>query len=652
MSRQSVLTALVVVGIILGGSCSTQRKLARLKDGGAAAEIEIAREESYVPQLAEKAVTRDTLKIKDDEGNEFLIMKAVKDALSGDVVAAEELNAATVTARFRNIAERHGKVDLAFQVIVPAAMQDSRWQLRFYPDMYMLSDSVRLEPVIITGNAYRRAQLKGYQQYSRFLSKIVSDSTRFVNLHQLEIFLRRNIPQVYAFKTDSTVVTDEQFYSIYGVSERQAVEHYTNKIARGINERRKGKIDKMYRKYIKAPIVSEGIRLDTVMVSDKGDFIYHYIQTINTRPRLRKVDIVLSGDIYEQDKRLYEVPRSQPLTFYISSISAFTDAREKYLTKVIERKAAADMTADIAFKVGSSVVDPSLGRNAMQLQTIRGILSSLVQNQVYDLDSIVVTASASPEGKLAFNQKLSRARSESISKYFDGWVRHVQDSLERDGYSVDEHGRALRYQRRKVAFLSRNKGEDWDQLDWMIFRDTVLSDGDKSHYETLASVSNPDAREYLMQRERWYPYVKNTYYPRLRRVAFDFHMHRKDMVKDTIHTTVLDSAYMRGVEALKNMDYETALRFLRPYEDFNTAIAYVGLDRDISAMEILSRQKETAPVNYLMAILYARRGDEQKAVERYLRSCRQNPSYVHRGNLDPEISALIKLYGLNRENGL
>ena len=186
----------------------------------------------------------------------------------------------------------------------------------------------------------------------------------------------------------------------------------------------------------------------------------------------------------------------------------------------------------------------------------------------------------------------------------------------------------------------------------MIFRDTVLSDGDKSHYETLASVSNLDAREYLMQRERWYPYVKDVYYPRLRRVAFNFHMHRKDMVKDTIHTTVLDSAYMRGVEALKNMDYETALRFLRPYDDFNTAIAYVGLDRDISAMEILSRQKETAPVNYLMAILYARRGDEQKAVERYLRSCRQNPSYVHRGNLDPEISALIKLYGLNREDDL
>ncbi len=649
METRHFIAALLVAGLVAGASCSTQRKLSNLKDGGAAAGLEIAKEESYVPQLENKAIMRDTLKIKDADGAELLIMKAIRDEASGDMVANEELNAATVTARFRNIAERHGKVDLAFQVIVPAAMQDSRWQLRFYPDMYILSDSVRLEPVVITGNAYRRAQLKGYQQYNRFLSKIVADSTRFVNLRQLEIFLRRNIPQVYAFKTDSSYVSDQDFYSIFGVSERQAVEHYTNKIARGINERRKGKIDKMYRKYVKAPIVTEGIRLDTVMVSDKGDFIYHYIQTINTQPRLRKVDIVLSGDIYEQDKRLYEVPRSQPLTFYISSISAFADRTERYLTKVVERKAAADITADIAFKVGSSSVDPGLGRNAEELQTVRRILSSLVQNRTYDMDSIVVTASASPEGKASFNQRLSRSRSESISKYFDDYVKHVQDSLERSGYSVDENGKVQRYQRRRISFLSRNKGEDWDKLDWLVFRDTVMTDGDKSHYEVLSRVSDADAREYLMQRDRYYPYLKDKYYPLLRRVAFAFHMHRKDMVKDTIHTTVLDSAYMRGVEALSNMDYETAIRFLRPYEDFNTAIAYVGLDRDISAMEILSKMPATAPVNYLLAILYSRRGDEQKAVEKYLLSCKQNPSYVHRGNLDPEIAALIKLYGLNRE---
>ena len=36
-------------------------------------------------------------------------------------------------------------------------MQDGKWQLRFYPDMFILGDSLRLDPVIITGRDYRKA---------------------------------------------------------------------------------------------------------------------------------------------------------------------------------------------------------------------------------------------------------------------------------------------------------------------------------------------------------------------------------------------------------------------------------------------------------------------------------------------------------------
>ena len=41
------------------------------------------------------------------------------------------------------------------------------------------------------------------------------------------------------------------------------------------------------------------------------------------------------------------------------------------------------------------------------------------------------------------------------------------------------------------------------------------------------------------------------------------------------------------------------------------------------------------------------RGNEQMAVQCYLHACAKEPSYVHRGNLDPEISALIKAFALN-----
>jgi tetratricopeptide (TPR) repeat protein len=106
---------------------------------------------------------------------------------------------------------------------------------------------------------------------------------------------------------------------------------------------------------------------------------------------------------------------------------------------------------------------------------------------------------------------------------------------------------------------------------------------------------------------------------------------------------------MLGVQALRDMDYDAALALLRPYEDFNTAVAYMGMDRNKSAMKIISKMERTPEINYLMAILYSREGELDKAVECYVRSCKQNPSYVYRGNLDPEISVLIKMYGLNQE---
>ena len=638
----AALSALALVA-----SCSSQRKLAAIKNGNPSASLVLGKD-VYVPEVKQAQTMRDTLRIKDDDGRELLLMKAIKDEATGDMVATETLDAAKVTARFRNIAERHGKLDLAFSIIVPAKMQDSKWQLRFYPDMYLLGDVERLDPVLITGNAYDKARFKGYQQYNRLLSRIVSDPTRFVNVRALEIFLKRNIPQVYAFKTDSSYVSDERFYSIYGVSEQEAVEHYTRKISRSLNDRRKRKLDEIYRKYVK--VFTDNIRLDTVMVGKNGDFIYNYVQTISTRPRLRKVDITLSGEIYEAGDKIYDIPESAPLTFYISSVAGLADETEHYVEKIIERNADASTTSRVDFRLGKADIDLSLGDNRRELGRIRRVLAGLLDNETFLLDSIIVTASASPDGRESVNWRLSRARSESISRYMDDQIRVLRDSLDREnGLQFDEAGRRIRTNHVRIPFRSRYKGENWDRLDFLVDEDDYLTDGDKSRYDMLRRVPDLDSRDALLARERFYPYLRDELYPRLRTVAFNFHMHRKDMIKDTIHTTVLDTTYMRGVRALTNMDYEAALAYLQPYADYNTAIAYMGLDRNHSAQEILSRLKSTAPVNYLRAIVYSRLGNEQEAVQHYLLACRQDKSFVHRGNLDPEIAQLIKAYRLNDE---
>lgn len=656
MSRLTVIriiTAVLLASVAV--SCATNRKLSKLrKNEAGSVQLALGNQPDYLPDIKDDIpVAKDTLTVRDDEGREMIIMKAIKDEETGEMVANEVIRAATITARFRNVAERNGKVDLAFQVIVPPSMMDSKWQLRFYPDMFVLGDSIRLDPVIITGAAYRKAQLRGYELYDRFLSRIVRDSTKFINVRQLEIFLKRYIPQIYAYKGDSTFVSEEVFYSSYGVSQRQAVEHYTNKFARNMNERRKSRMDKMYRKYVKVPIVTESIRLDSVIVSSDGEFVYNYVQTINTRPKLRKVDIILSGDIYEEAKRIYSIPRSEPLTFYISSISAFTDNTERYLTKVIERRASANTEAHIDFKVGKSDVVPDFGNNAYEIELIKRTLSSLVRNEVFDLDSIIVSATASPEGSYALNSSLAQKRSESVSAYFEDFMEEYRDSLEMAAglvENMDETWTDTIPEAPAIRFTPRCIPENWTDLDDLVLADVVMNDGQKKLYQDIRTEQNPDVRENRLRQTGSYTYIKETLYPKLRTVKFNFYLHRKGMVKDTVHTTVLDSTYMKGVQALRDMDYAGALLLLKPYDDFNTAVAYIGTDRNANAMRILEKLEKTDKVNYLLAVLYSRQGDFEKAVECYVKSCRQNPSYVFRGNLDPEISVLIKTYGLNSES--
>lgn len=651
--KRSILHLLAALAL---AGCSPLSHVRQLREGQVTAQLILGQEEPLPELDLGKPLHRDTLVVKDPEGNPVLIMKAVKDE-NGEMVATDVLEAARVTARFRNVAERHGKIDLKFDIVVPGKMQDSKWQLRFFPDMFVQEDSLRLESVYITGADYRKAQLRGYQQYDRFIRSIITDTTLFVDMRNLELFLKRNIPQLYQLKCDTTVVSDEQFLSHFGVSEQQAIDHYTDMFARRRNEYRKSRSGRMYAKYVKVPIEKEGLRLDTVLQSVNGDFIYQYTQTITTRPRLRKVDIVLSGDVYESDRRIYSMKRSSPLTFYISSLSAFTDETERYLTSIHERRASANTACYVDFAQGRSDIDLSLGNNRKEMGRIRDNITELLENRQFDLDSIVIAASASPEGALSANISLSQRRAAAVADFFDAYVRHYRDSLRRHSFSVtvgeDGSQQTIRGQNGSIPFRSRSNGENWEMLSLLVDQDTLLSAQARTSYSRHLAVLDPDLRENALQREPYYTYLREKLYPRLRTVKFDFFLHRKGMIQDTVHTTELDTVYMKGVAALKERDYKQALEFLRPYRDYNTAIAYVSLDYNASAMDILKDLERTPQVNYMLAVVHARNGDDQAAVQCYLDACEADRSFVFRGNLDPEISALVKRYGLDKrdENG-
>ena len=642
------LTGAVLLAVLLAAGCGSQGKLERLRRQSLAAQMVIA-DEKELPEIAMGGEPRrDTMVVEDPDGNQVLIMRAVKDE-NGEMVATDVIQAARITARFRNVAERSGKVDLNFRIIVPEAMQDRDWQLRFYPDLFVAEDSLRLDPILITGEGYRKAQLKGYEHYRRFLDSIAADSTHFVDRFQLEMFLRRNLPDIYRYKTDSTAVSDAEFRSHFGITEQQALAHYTNQLVVRRNRRKVGRKDEMFRKFVKAPIVTEGLRLDTVIVSPDGDILYDYVQSIHVRPSLRKATVLLSGDIFEEDRRIYRVPRTEPLTFYISSISGLSDDAVRYKTIVTERRVQANTACYIDFEQGRAEIRKETGHNREEMARIEGNLRSLLQHRDFDLDSIVVTASCSPEGSYEHNRRLSMRRSESVSDYFEGFLKHWRDSVRRNSFHIGLDDTYREEAPAEIRMLSRNNPENWTMLDALVREDGILSRKEKEEYAQTASVQEPDLREQRLQRLPSYRHIRESLYPRLRTVRFDFHLHRKGLQKDTIHTTVVDTAYMRGLQAIRDREYEQAVTLLRPYKDYNTAVAFCALDYNASALEVLEPMERTDKVLYLLAILYSRRGDDRRAVESYLRACRLNPSFVHRGNLDPEIAGLIRRYGLDRE---
>ena len=116
------------------------------------------------------------------------------------------------------------------------------------------------------------------------------------------------------------------------------------------------------------------------------------------------------------------------------------------------------------------------------------------------------------------------------------------------------------------------------------------------------------------------------------------------MQKDTIHTTEIDSVYMAGLQALRDLDYKRAVGILRPYDDYNAALAFMSADYNHSALDVLGRLDDRDPkVCYLMAMVLARLGQLEEAMKYFELCIAYDPYMEHRANLDPEMHQLVKL---------
>lgn len=613
----SEIRILLLVWLLLAVSCSPYRNIRQIKAGNVGLGLSVPEDKSS--QEPEEDVVIDSIRGTLSDGP--IIMNAIRDSETGEMVATDVIKASRVTARFRNVAERVGYVTIGFDVEVPEALSSSRWRLKIDPVLLIQKDTMKLEPVYVTGKDYRQMQMRGYQRYRAFLASIVSDTTDLLRIRQLEIFLKRYFPETYSMRNDSTIVPEPMAANLFGVTQKDAAEHYRKKWKISRNEWKKHNKDRIYRKYVKDPIVHEGIRLDTVLMSG-GAFVYRYVHTFRSRPGLKKVMLTLGGKLYERGECIADLPFPQHLTFYISSLSSLADLRPKYRMMVLERKAYDHTKALIDFRQGSHVVDTSIGDNASELRRVRRCVDDVLAMREFVLDSLVISASCSPEGSYESNRLLSGERAEAVRRYMDRYVpEEWRDNL-------------------KSAVLPEN----WKLFRLMIENDSIIGHSAvKEIMKLTENLDDPDAVERRLSRHPRYRYLREKIYPRLRSVSFDFYLHRVGMVKDTIHTTQLDSVYMEGLQALKELDYKKAVAILRPYDDYNSALAFMSAGYNHSAMDVMGRLDRNDPkVCYLMAVVLSRLGQYDEAMKYFDLCIAYEPYMVHRANLDPEMAVLIR----------
>lgn len=428
----------------------------------------------------------------------------------------------------------------------------------------------------------------------------------------------------------------------------------TQKIAR--NEARKAMKDEKFRDIVRHPFNPEA-KLDTVIyAADQVRFLYS--QKVPADENSARMKVYVVGNVLNSNGNEYPLPKSDTLTFLVSSMTKFVDKTPRFVRKIVTRDAEANTSVNFYFPKNRFSLDESIDVNRKGVKQVRDLTLALMTDPVYIIDSLTLFATSSPEGNWRINGEIARKRAESIRNILVRDFTQLYDSLAVGAsMEMDEAGNIRRREvKDEIPNLPqlikvRTVPEGWEKLRHLIVEDQHFVGNRGAILRIIDKEADPDRREWLIksQYKAEYAYMLDKLYPSVRAVDFRFTLSRRGMQQDTVYTTEPDTVYARGVECLEKRKYAQALEILRPYEDMNTGIAYMSLGYDKAALRIFGNLPQTADVKYMQAILQARLGNEEQAVRLLLSAVDMNEKMKFRANLDPELSALVKKYGLFKE---
>lgn len=400
---------------------------------------------------------------------------------------------------------------------------------------------------------------------------------------QYLLFIRRNMPHA---KSSSPVL----YATWNGVTEYDAARHY------GLYHNLNGE-------------TSDGERL--TVVPDGRPVRIPFGSVLSGDDRLSgSGTIVPVADVWVGD-RCTDIVRGEGLPVRVDGLSSLAAERSVMKDIVVKKNVVEAESFSIFFRTGRSDIDLSVADNAAEVARFKEVVSSKMSREGFVLDSVIVSAWASPEGTEKYNASLSSDRASSAASLF-------RDCIVSEGGAVK--GNSSRRHSPFIPVYPEGKGEDWETLDELIAASPSLTRADRESYSSIRRIASLDEREAKMKERPWYSYVKDELYPLLRVVEAGFHCHRPGMEVDSLVTRGVDTAYAEGLSALRNGEERKARILLEGYGDYNSALACL-MDGDApGCLRILSSLEECPAVDYLNALAYASMGEKGKALTSLRRS--------------------------------
>lgn len=584
--RKSWHFCCLVAVMVLGWACNTSQRINYAENKEPASIRQPHRNEKLMRDTVSSKGPQ-MLKYKDDKGVEQTVVKAVLDEKTGEYINSINLDEVIVTAKAKTVPERNGMVNLDFVVKVPHRLLQQDWEMVINPSLQNGSDVSRIDSIQITGTRYDYVDQR-HEYYGMMKRKYQKD---------LRGSLHGRIDGVFSpdFRNHEKQVADA------------AYKHYMDSIA----------------------VPQTGFRLDTI-IRHAEDCEYYYTHVVPTRDIETKLKIWFDARITNLGYDEFKLVRSDTLTFLISSMMQFLDRTPRYIRKTVSRRVTDELSANIQFLVGRAEVIDTLGNNAAEIQKIKDKFFEIHNGNEFVFDSIVFTASCSPEGSMAGNAVLARKRAASLKSY-------LIPIFKANPMAVD-------------GMIERSVPENWKQCRTEVLNSPYIVNA-KQIADIIDTENNDDRKEARIAAEYPddYKSMRDKIYPNLRAVDFQFHLARRNMVEDTIVTNEIDHEYAEAIKLMDRRRYKEAMPKLLEYTDWNTAICYMSLGYDRMAYNIMSKEPDSSDKWYLMAILSARLDKIEDAVAYYLKSCRMDYHKVVRGELDPEISKLIREYSLQKQ---